>query len=335
MRNNLSKLDSVLSPERLENLRRSGVIIFDVDDTLLARRRFSSERDQIFSESAAAVSVPQLLKIGLTVCVVTGHGWAQLEKRFVSPLTEEIRENREEILKRFFVYANRGAMKIVREYGEYREDVNYGNEFSIDKSDWHRLRVILENLNGFFNTDFTALKEWYLKNFPKFAFDELPPEVTSREKKVLVLRPIPSEAHRENEFTESPRQILFSLGAEALKTAGLDAKYEITQTGKSTLEITKRKVSKKLAFQDLFLQIAKEKDISPETVEESSVFIGDEFAPGGNDHIIPQSFPRALCFSAASAGQENVISLHDLFQLEGIPATSALTAYIIKILTSR
>lgn len=334
MRDNLSTL---LSPERLEKLRRNGAIVFDVDDTLLARRGKFSENDQIFSESPAALSVPRLLNAGVRVCVITGHGWAQLEKRFVAPLDEEISnlfpEKRDEILKRFFVYANRGATKIIRENDDYIEETVYGGEFSFDETDLVRLREILERLKESSIEDFAKRKEWHLENFPEFNFEELPPEILEREKVVLGLRPIFSEAHCEKNAVESPRRRLFLLGCEMIKNAGLDEKYEIAESGKSTLEITRREVSKKAAFRDLISGITKEKGISPETVEESSIYVGDEFAPGGNDYIISQSFPRCLCLSVASDRQENVISLRDFFHLEGIPAASALAARIIKFLT--
>jgi len=334
MRDNLNTL---LSPERLEKLRQNGVMIFDVDDTLLARRGRFSKNDQIFSESPAAVSIPLLLNAGVRVCVITGHGWAQLEKRFVLPLDKEISklfpENRDEILRRFFVYANRGATKIIRENGYYKEETVYGSEFSFDETDLIRLREILERLKDTFIEDFAKRKGWYLENFPEFNSEELPPEILEREKVVLGLRPIPSESHCEKNAVESPRRRLFLLGCELIKNAGLDEKYEIAQSGKSTLEITRREVSKKAAFRDLISGIAKEEGISPETVEESSVYVGDEFSPGGNDYVISQSFPRCLCLSVTSAEQENVFSLRDFFELEGIPAASALAARIIKFLT--
>ena len=337
MRTDLSKLEKILSPERLESLRQNGVLIFDVDDTLLARRSQPSEKDQIFAESAAAVSVPMLLSAGVRICVITGHGWAQLERRFVSPLIDEISnlfpEKRAEILQRFYIYANRGATKIIRRNEVYAEESVYGKEFSFDEADSFRLSEILERLRESFNEDFARRKDWYRQSFPKFAFDELPPEIIEREKVVLGLRPIPSAAHSEKSGAESPRRRLFSLGCEAIKNAGLDEKYELAQSGKSTLEITNKKVSKRTAFQDLIFQIAGEKNISPETVEKSSIYVGDEFAPGGNDYIISQSFPRCLCLSVAAAEQKNVIALRDFFQLEGIPAASALAAHIIKILT--
>lgn len=341
MRNNLSNLNSLLPPERLENLRRNGVMFFDVDDTLLARRTKPSENDQVFSESQAAISIPLFLNAGIRVCVITGHGWKQLQNRFVLPLIKEIfncfPKKRDELLKRFFVYANRGATKIIWKNGTYSEETDYINEFSFDESDLIRLLGILSKLEKTFNNDFAKQKSWYLQNFPKFAFNELPPQILEREKVVLGLRPIPSEAHCKKNIPESPRQKLFSLGYEAMKSAGLDVKYEITQSGKSTLEITNKEVSKKLAFQDLIFQIAKENSVSPETVEKSSIYVGDEFNSDGNDYIISQSFPHCLYFSVASIEQEtspeNVIFLHDFFHLEGVPATTALMTYVLKVLT--
>lgn len=133
----MNKLEELLTTEILKNLRENGAIVFDVDDTLLARRKNIGESDQHFSESPAAVSVPQLLNAGVRVCVITGHGWAQLEKRFVLPLIEDVAErfpaNRNEILQRLLIYANRGATKISWENGVFREDKSYGKEFFLKK----------------------------------------------------------------------------------------------------------------------------------------------------------------------------------------------------------
>jgi hypothetical protein len=125
------------------------------------------------------------------------------------------------------------------------------------------------------------------------------------------------------------------LGLEALKNAGLDTKYEIAESGKSTIEIANRRVSKKLAVRDLFRQIAADADLRSETVEESSIYVGDEFGPGGNDLVVRESFPGLLCCSVAAEKQRGVILLPEFFSVEGIAATAALVSRILKILTER
>jgi hydroxymethylpyrimidine pyrophosphatase-like HAD family hydrolase len=341
MQNDLKNFETLLSPDRIKNLRENGAIFFDVDDTLLARRKNAGENDQNFSESSAAALVPLLLGAGVRVCVITGHGWAQLERRFVTPLREVVTKhfpaNADRILQRFFVYANRGATKVVLKKKTYAEDENYGNKYFLERADSRRLREIFRELADFFDADFAKRKDFYLQNFPKFAFDELPPKIIEREKVVLCLRPIPSETHGETDFSESPREKLFESGSELLKEAKLDDKYELTQSGKSTLEITKRTISKKVAFQDLLFQIAEEKEISPERVEESSIYVGDEFSSDGNDYVIAQNFPRALCLSVAPKKCENisanVLCLDEICGLEGVAGTAFLIAHMLKFLT--
>ena len=341
MRNDLGKFESFFSRPKLENLRRNGVIFFDVDDTLLARRKNASESDQIYSESPAAMSVPLLLNAGVRVCLITGHGWAQLKKRFILPLIEDISTKyptkRDEILKRFFVYANRGATKMIWQNGDFAENENYGREFIINDNDSIVLRGIFKKLAEDFDEDFAAQQDFYRQSFPLFDFEELPPKIVEREKVVLSLRPIPSYVHCEKQICESPRRKLFSVGYELLQESELGAKYELSESGKSTLEIINKAVSKKIAFQDLILKIAEETNISPETVEESSIYVGDEFAPGGNDYIICQSFPDCACFSVASAkgehSLENVVYFNEFMELEGVSATSFLIMQILKFLT--
>lgn len=339
----MKQLDTILSINKLENLLRHGAIVFDVDDTLLARRIKPSETGQIFSDSTAAVAIPLLLKAGVRVCIITGHGWQQLEKRFVAPLSEEIlrlfTEKADETLNRFFVYANRGATKLIWEKGVFIPDAKYNDEFSFTPNDLKYLIEILENLKKSFIKDFTNRKNWYLQNFVNFDFDELPPKILERERVVLGLRPIPSQAHSKNGVVESPRQKLLLLGCEALKDVGLDAKYELAASGKSTLEITKREVSKKIAFRDLIFHLAQKSGVSPEMVEESSIYVGDEFLPGGNDFVISRNFAKCLCFSVTSInnnnGSSNVISLPNFVHSEGVAATTVLIKHILGVLTSK
>ena len=82
----MSGLERLLPPERIELLRTCGVLVFDVDDTLLSRRTNAHESDQSFFDSPAAQMLPKLLSAGLRVCVITGHGWAQLERRLMAPI---------------------------------------------------------------------------------------------------------------------------------------------------------------------------------------------------------------------------------------------------------
>lgn len=342
MRNSLSDLEIILSRARTEKLRQNGAIVFDVDDTLLARRTKPTGCDQVFSESPAAVSLPLLLNAGIKVCIITGHGWKQLENRLVKPLADYVlinfAEKSAEMLKNFYIYANRGATKIVWQNGIFIKDESYGHKFILENEDVVKLREIFNKLINYFKKDFIKHEDFYRLTFSKFNFDESVPQIIERENVVLGLRPVPSETHCETHFSwKSPRHKLYILGGKKIREANLDKKYEIGKSGKSTLEIIRNSVSKKIAFQDLKSRIAKEKQVSTDTVESSIIYIGDEFTPDGNDYVISQNFTYCLCFSVAPAKcnefSKNIFFLRDFFQLEGISATSFLIAYILNVLT--
>lgn len=322
-------------------MRRDGVIFFDVDDTLLARRRGRAGSDQTYAESAAARLVASLLDAEVTVCLITGHGWKQLEKRFVLPLIEDCARRFPEragmLAGNFYVYANRGATKLVRAGDRFRESAAHAEKYSLDKRDRGALEKILVNLKDELTRDFERRPDWYLQNFPEFPFAELPAEIFARENAVLGLRPIPSNYYA-SETVESPRARLFARGLDALAVSDLAAKYRLDKSGRSTLEITRRNVSKRIAFADLLGAIAEGKGVPVETVEAASVYIGDEFEREGNDAVIAREFPRCLCLSVGDETRserlaENVVSIRNLAPEDGVSATAAVVSRIIKFLT--
>lgn len=336
-------LKEILPTEKLEKLRNNGAIFFDVDDTLLARRKNPSDKDQVFQESQAALYIPLLLNLGVKVCIITGHGEEQLEKRLVLPLVEHITENflkdYAEILRYLYVYANRGATKMVWVYGRSTKDEAYNEKFSLEESDLPILSNILRKLSDTFIGDFFKQEDYFRQKFPKFNFNEIPPKIIEREKVVLGLRPIPSDWHcaTNTDSAISPLREMIIEGILMLDDAQLTSKYELTQSGKSTIEISKKQLSKKVAFEDLIAQIARGNQIKPELVEKSSIYVGDEFFPAGNDLIIAQTYSNTLCFSVASSkhekSYENIIFLPDYIPFEGVSATASLMAHIIKFLT--
>ncbi|HEX9919137.1 MAG TPA: hypothetical protein VGA87_08220, partial [Pyrinomonadaceae bacterium] len=70
------ELGELLDAARVERLRRSGALVLDVDDTLLARERAGGiggvGGEETFAESAAAALLPQLLRRGFRVGLITG-----------------------------------------------------------------------------------------------------------------------------------------------------------------------------------------------------------------------------------------------------------------------
>lgn len=310
---------TLLSAIDLSDLRRFGALVFDVDDTLLMRRRNPGGRNQIYCESESAKLIPVLLKTGLRVGLITGHGWEQLAGRLISPLIEDTShrypEKSRSILSNLFVYANRGATKVNFTDGEFFVDAEYGDAFEIDDMDSKAIIAVLAELSDRFMSEFTERRNWYFSEFDNFPFAELPPRIFGHENVVIGLKPVPSAAFRSNGFGPSPRKDLVTRGLKAMASLGLNEKYDLGESGRTSLEVIKKSVSKSVAFNDLISTIASDCLCSVELVEGASIYVGDEFTPLGNDWVIPIDFPRSLCLSVApilaTARPANVIQLSD------------------------
>jgi hypothetical protein len=302
------------------------------------RRRHPSGPDQIYADSEAARLIPELLDVGLRVCLITGHGWTQLTERLLTPLVEDTLKryptNSISMLSHLFVYANRGATRLSWRSGCYAVDHDYGLELSIDAHDRSVLLELLIGLRDRFMGEFTEQRVRYCETYPDFPFGELPPQVFEREAVVMGLRPLPSDAFCAKPQSASPRHRLALYGYEALEKAGLHAKYDLSECGRSTLEISKTSISKSVAFRDLMSRIAADLRCSVELVERAALYVGDEFAPGGNDSVIMTDFPGCQCFSVVPVSGHTLPD--NLIQLSGYsnPARSAaqLSGYMVKVL---
>jgi len=344
------ELDKLLNAARVERLRRAGALVLDVDDTLLARERAggfagggsvggvgSGGGEETFTESASAALLPELLRRGFRVGLVTGHGWRQLESRLVAPVVERLRESGDaSSVEHLRVYANRGATKIVWDGARHAVDEVYGARHQLRDADVARLRALLETLGAEFDADVNARREWYRAAFPRFDFATLPARVDEREGAVLVLRPIPARRHAGIGVRSNPRAEVYERGLELLRRANLDAAYELAESGRSSIEITRRGVSKEAALRDLLAEVSRATGEGEAGVEESLVYVGDEFVAGGNDAVIPVVFPRALCLSVAGerGGNETpagVVSLARAARAEGTAATHALLAHLLNL----
>ncbi|MDQ1589931.1 MAG: hypothetical protein QOG71_558 [Pyrinomonadaceae bacterium] len=334
-------LGGLLDAARVERLRRAGALVLDVDDTLLARERagaggVASRGEESFAESAAAGLLPELLRRGFRIGLVTGHGWRQLERRLVMPLIERLKESGDaSAIARLGIYANRGATKIVWDGERHAVEEVYGGRHQLRASDVAELRALLETIGAEFDAKVRESAEWYASAFPRFDFALLPARVDEREGAVLVLRPIPAQRHAA-EGRLNPRAESYKRGLELLRRAKLDADYELAESGRSSIEITRRGVSKDAALGDLLTEVSKATGESVAGVEEALVYVGDEFDAGGNDAVIPRVFPRALCLSVAPAGGEletgaGVVSLSRAAQTEGTAATHALLAHLLNL----
>jgi hydroxymethylpyrimidine pyrophosphatase-like HAD family hydrolase len=330
-------LDRVIDAAQIECVRSHGALVLDVDDTLLARERADGTGQEIFNDSAAAGLLPELLRRGFNLCLITGHGWQQLESRLVVPIVERLRESGDEAaVERLRIYANRGATRIAWDGTRHQVDVTYGEHLQIRAGDVGVLRDLLESLAAEFEVDVSVRGEWYRKTFPRFDFEELPAGVSEREGAVLVLRPIPARIHAADDQPDvDPRAELYRRGVELLQHADCDD-YQLAMSGRSSIEITRRSVSKVAALHDLITALTALSGESPQHVEGALVYVGDEFFAGGNDFEIPLAFPRAVCLSVAKddSSRETAAGVVQLTRVTGAQGTSAaeeLLSYLLNL----
>jgi hypothetical protein len=312
-----SELGNFIDAQHVARVRRAGALVLDVDDTLLARERAGGAGEETFKESASAALLPELLRRGFNVCLITGHGWGQLQSRLILPLVERLRESGGDAaaacIERLRVYANRGATKIRWDGERHETDAVYGKRHQLRDEDKAALRSLLETLGAEFESEVRTRREWFQTTFPRFDFAMLPARVSEREGAVLVLRPIPTRLHATQGDAPNPRAEIYERGLELLRRANLSDDYELAESGRSSIEITRRGVSKEAAMRDLIAELKKSAAVTAATredaeqVEDALVYVGDEFFAGGNDFVIPRVFPRALCLSVAPerAGAES------------------------------
>jgi hypothetical protein len=336
------ELDKLLDAARIERVRRAGALVLDVDDTLLARERAgitgAETLAETFAESAPAALLPELLRRGFNLCLITGHGWQQLQTRLTLPLIEHLRElgddNAAACCGRLRVYANRGATKINWEGERHGTDEVYGAQHQLRDGDRAPLRSLLETLGAEFDASYEARRAWFQATFPRFDFATLPARVSEREGAVLVLRPIPARIHAADGVSNARAEV-YARGLELLRRDGWGDDYELAESGRSSIEITRRGVSKETAMRDLISELSAAGETAAR-VEESLVYVGDEFFAGGNDFVIPRVFPRALCLSVAGERdghetQAGVVSLVNLTNATGTAATAALLTHVLNL----
>ncbi|HEV7903547.1 MAG TPA: hypothetical protein VGO96_06880, partial [Pyrinomonadaceae bacterium] len=234
-------LDEVIDAARVERVRRAGALVLDVDDTLLARERKGDAGGEILAEtfagSASAALLPELLRRGFNVCLITGHGWSQLESRLIAPLVARLRESGDgdetaaSCVERLRVYANRGATKIVWDGERYASEEVYGARHQLRDADRGALRELLEFLGAEFEREVSARREWFEATFPRFDFATLPARVSEREGAVLVLRPIPARMHAADGAANARAEV-YARGLEWLRHKNLSERYELAESGR-------------------------------------------------------------------------------------------------------
>jgi len=334
-------LDTLLQPSLVERVRRHGALLLDVDDTILLRERAGGGGPETFSESPSAALLPQLLMRGFRLCLITGHGWKQLESRLIGPLTKQLQlSDRPEAIERLHIYANRGATKILWDGAGHAVDDAYGARHNLPAGDIEALNGLLRSLAEQLTSAIEAQPDWYRSTFPRFDFKSLPPTVVEREGAVLVLRPVPTAKHAESgEAVESGgaldlRDQLYERGVELLEQGKLSDAYAIARAGRSSIEITRRGLSKEAAVRNLIAGISASSGDTESQVEESLMYIGDEFFPGGNDYVMPALFPSMLCLSVESEkAADGVASIRAATGRSGPAATEAVLRHFCSVVS--
>ena len=317
----------------IDRLRQQGALVLDVDDTLLSRDSIGAKQESFVERPAARLS--ELLRCGFTVCIMTGHGWRQLESRLMNPVIEQVKKDgNEDYIGRLYMYANRGATKIIWDGKRHKLDEVYGYQYQLCEDDVPTLRRLLESLAMDLCIDVRARNKWYRENFGKFDFDAAPASIEEREGAIMVLRPIPGPLHVTDLGSGlDMRAELLARGREMLQQAKLGCRYELACSGRSSIEISRRGVSKELAVHDLLRGLAESTGKALHDIESSLIYLGDEFFPEGNDFVIALRFPAALCLSVINDGNgqlpPNVVQLPRFLHKKGIEAADEVLRHFI------
>jgi hypothetical protein len=325
-------LAKVIDRERLAAVRRFGAIVLDVDDTLLARPALRGEDRAEDSGQRVGALIRGLLDRGVRVILITGHGWGQLQRRWIVPSPLESTAATE----RLQIYATRGATKVVCDTAAFSEDRAYSDLYAITHE--HRIPLVhlLTSLQEEYVRDFQARASWYRRTYSRFDFDQMP-TVSLREEVVAELRPLPSRVHA-TRGGRDPRSELSTRGRAELNRIGLSGLYELGESGRSTIEIVRRGISKRIALEDAIRMLSATTGAPGEAIESSLLYVGDEFSPGGNDHVVSASFPRCLCFSVSplttgGEGTTGVIELSPHVGESGPAATQSFLSFLLETLS--
>jgi hypothetical protein len=206
------------------------------------------------------------------VILITGHGWEQLKRRWIVPSLLESMTATE----RLQIYANRGATKVVCDNVAFSEDRAYRDAHAIAHE--HRIPLVhlLTSLQEEYVRDFQARASWYRQTYSRFDFDQMP-TVSLREEVVAELRPLPSRVHATRGGGD-PRSQLSTRGRAQMNRIGLSGLYELGESGRSTIEIVRRGVSKTESHSKTRSGCSRRHGAAAEVIESSLLYVGDEFS---------------------------------------------------------
>lgn len=123
-----------------------------------------------------------------------------------------------------------------------------------------------------------------------------------------------------------------------LTRMGLSELYDLGESGRSTIEVMRRGISKRTAVEDAIRALSATTGASLDATEASLLYVGDEFSPGGNDHVVFTSFPRCLCFSVSPSatrgkGTTSVIELSEQIGESGPSAAQSFLWFLFQTLS--
>lgn len=296
----------LIDEQFVERLAARGALILDVDDTLLARRGGTADGGETFSDSEAAMLLPCLARSGVRVALVTGHGAEQLSSRLLRSLAAElVSVQHAPGFEIPVVYANRGATHLTLVDGKFVSSPSYGAQFQIRGIQRLVLETILREISAVEHND---------------------PVMELRDDVILSLRPISANL----------RPGAIDRGKELLQQAGLEAVFEVEPAGKTTIEISRRGLTKSVGCSDVLASVSERIGLPQAEVETLSLMIGDEFGLGGNDRAIAVDFPNLSCVSVANTGvrtlPRNVVEFDELSGLSSTEATVAVLRQMLNVL---
>jgi hypothetical protein len=310
-----------MNTPKVRVVRSHGIILFDVDQTILDVRIVEDRRhEETLLESPTLFLIVELLGKEYRLCAITGNDLRKFTPRFTDILRDYLgKENRIHLMEHFEVYGNGAATHLTFDArGNAVPDEIYNRRFRIPDSEAKTIRSVLEAFaetcrkDGF--GDLAAFESAYDRSVWKYHFDpetdrwfaeengrrRIIPWVESRgDRAMITLKPLPSRKHirdadelsiRRKSLDEIRKRLRDALGGRA------DA-YAIRTGGWSSIDITLR-VNKA----DAVKHCLSHHGLMPE----EALYFGNEFGDDGNDrpvldfieniHVVSVNQPEAEIF---------------------------------------
>lgn len=288
-------VETVLSTARVSDLRDSGIIFFDVDDTLLSRSGGRNGTGESFPDSPAAMRLPLLLSRGFRVVIITGHETEQLFRRLIGPLVSATGHD----LANLRVYTNRGGTGFSWDGRSFIEDTVYSACFKLTPAELEQAVRIAANIAAKVSSDIRQHSERIISDYPRFPIDELPVKVTVRDDTIVSAKPFPSLSHCLVKAGPAIRDAAVSDIVNLISRDPVLSKLDVQAAGRGTIEIARHSLSKTAAARHAFELISDALGIPVKVIEQASIFVGDEFGINGNDRPLSDKFSGAACISVA------------------------------------